>query len=166
MRPSRPRALIAIALLLALPLCHAAADTILLSTRESVDGSPCARPWPLEEGLFSALFDAGHIVFAQDATDEALPAPDLVGLARAGGADWILEVVVDFQESRSRSDPARIVARARWTLTLPDSGAPAGGGKMEATNEGRERTIDRTALGAELGEAIARALEAVLSGRG
>ena len=149
-----------------LPLCHAAADTILLSTRESVDGRPCAQPWPLEEGLFAALFDAGQIVFAQDATDAALPAADLVRLARAGGADWILEAVVDFQGEpvprRSRAD------RGPGPLDPhpPAGGAQAGGGVVEATNEGRERTIGRTALGAEMGEAIARALEAVLSGRG
>jgi hypothetical protein len=150
-------------LLAILPLVGAGAETILVATQESVDGGPCAPPLPLGEGLSAALFEAGHVVFDQGASPGSAPIAALVRLARAGGAGWVLEAATDFRETRSGTGPALITAQARWTLTRADSGAQAGEGKLEATNKGREKAVDRAALGAEIGEAIACAIEALLA---
>jgi hypothetical protein len=156
-------ALAALALAAALSPRPAAAETVLVATRETVGGSPCARPLPLEEGLLAALFAAGHIVFAPDGAGDSEGGAGMLRLARASGADWVLEALADYRESRVDRGPARLAARVRWTLLRAGDGSQARTGTLETGNEGRERTVDLAALGAELGTAIALAVVQVLS---
>ncbi len=151
--------LAALALLAILSPCPASAETVLLATRETVGASPCAPPLPLEEGLFSALFAAGHIVFGLDGAAGTWPTVDLLALARQGGAGWVLQADVDFREDRIGEGPVRLSGRARWTLLRAGDGVGAGTGTFEAGNDGRERTVDMARLAAELGEAIARSVQ-------
>jgi hypothetical protein len=158
-----PLLLAALALLAALPPCPVSAETVLLATRETVGGSPCAPPLPLEEGLFAALFAAGHIAFGLDGAAGSWPTADLLPVARQGGAGWVLEADADFLENRIGEGPAGLSARARWTLLRAGDGTSAGTGTLEAGNEGRERTVDLAGLAAELGALIVGSVQPILA---
>jgi hypothetical protein len=165
-RPACRRGLVVAAvaaLLTALCPLPAAADTLLVATRETVDGVPCGRPLPLGEGLSAALFAAGHIVFGQD--EAATGAAPLLSLAVAGGADLVLEAEVDWHQKAGGTGPATLSGRVRWTLWAAAAGTAAGTGTVDAGNAGREGTVDLATLGAEAGAALARAV-APLLGRG
>ena len=142
------------------------ADTLLISTEETVDGSPCPPPLPGSEGLSAVLFERGHIVF-----DAGQPAPppdtaELLELARSGGAAWVLEAVVSFLEAPRGIGPGRITATADWTLIRAESGSTAARGKARGSNETRERDVDRAGLAMELGAAIADEIAGRLAGGG
>lgn len=153
----------AAALLVALFPLPAAAETLLVATRETVDGAPCGRPLPLGEGLSAALFAAGHIVFGQDGDEVASGPSPLVRLALDGGADLVLEAGVDWRESARGTGPVTLSGRVRWTLWAAAAGTAVGTGTVDAGNAGREGTVDLRALGAEAGAAVARALAPLLA---
>lgn len=163
----RPRVCAALLLLSALvPAGPLGADTLLISTEETVEGSPCPPPLPGSEGLSAVLFERGHIVF-----DAGQPAPppdtaELLELARSGGAAWVLEAVVSFFEAPRGIGPGRITATADWTLIRAESGSTAARGKARGSNEARERDVDRAGLAMELGAAIADEIAGWLAGGG
>ncbi len=160
------RVLLAAAAILAfLAVLPAGADTVLVATRETVDGAPAALPLPLEEGLFAALFAAGHIVFGQDGREDPGAVPLLLSVALAGGARHVLEAAVDWSVSASRAGPATVTGQVRWTLWRAADGAAAATGTVAAGNEGREKTVDLAALGGEAGLAVVQAVQALLGGR-
>lgn len=148
----------ALILLAGIAVCPVAAETVLLATFESIDGSPCAPPLPLREGLSAQLFEEGHIVFDDGDSSETRRTDALVSLAVAGGAAWVLEAAVEFSETQVAAALARISARVTWRLTRASDGSPAGTGSLTATNEGREKLVDLARLGREIGTAIASAL--------
>lgn len=161
--PGRAAALALLAALAVLAPVRAAAHTLLVATREAADGEPCPAPLPLAEGLSAALFAAGHIAFGEDGPGPEIPVDQLLSVAREGGAAWLLLASADFTERAGPGNGAvRVEARTRWSLWRAADGRQAGTGTLAASNEGRERTVDSAALGAELGAAVVRALEPFL----
>lgn len=154
------------ALLLAalLPAGPLAADTILLVTQETVDGSVCPPPLPLAEGLSEALFARGHIVFDSGQAAPAQERPSLLELARSGGAAWVLQAEAAFDEVPFGLGLRRIAATAGWALTRAEDGSTAVNGNARGSNEGREREADRAGLAAELAAAIADDIAPQLDG--
>ena len=153
----------ALILLTILPIGPAAADTIFLATNESVDGSPCPGPLPLREGLSAALFEEGHIVFDDVEVLSTPPAEGLAALALSGGAAWVLEAMVGFDEERINTGLVRVAAETRWRLTRAADGSAAADGTLASSNQGREKQVDRAGLGLEIGATIARAISAALA---
>lgn len=147
-----------------LPARQVGADTILLVTEESVDGSACPAPQPLAEGLYEALFGRGHIVFDAGPAASASDPSSLVELARSGGAAWILRAEASFHEAPFGLASRSIALSASWALMRAEDGATAANGAADRTNQGREREADRVVLAAELAAAIADSLAPRLGG--
>ncbi len=128
------------------------AQSLLLSVRETLNGSPQANPLSSREGLAAALFDDGFIVF--DLPGGAPPEPDgILKIAVAAGADYVLELIVDF--SGSGAGAPRVTAHAEYALRKAAGGLVVLRGTLDGTNRDRESTVDWPALGREMGGVVA-----------
>ncbi len=164
-RPWREGAITGFLLLAALlPAGPLAADTILLVTEETLDGSACPPPLPLAEGLSEALFERGHIVFSEGRAAPVQKRSALLEIARSGGAAWVLYVEAAFNEVPFALGLWRIAATAVWGLTRAEDGSTAMKGNASGSNEGREREADRAGLAEELASAIADEIAPQLDG--
>jgi len=142
----------AASLLAALP---AASQTVLLLVRESVDSAALPTPFPVREGVSDSLFNAG-VVVVEAPGGASIPAPaDAARMARAAGADAVVELVTVYTDTQQGADVLRIAARTTWSVLEAVSGRLLGSGNEEATNRDRERDVDRMALGAEIGRKVA-----------
>jgi hypothetical protein len=164
-RPWREGAFTAFLLLAALlPAGPLAADTILLVTGETVDGSVCPPPLPLAEGLSEALFERGHIVFDAGQAAPVRGRSSLLDLARSGGAAWVLQAEAAYTEVPVGLGLRRISATARWALTRAEDGSTALDGTARGSNEGIEREAGRAGLAAKIAAEIADAIAPQLDG--
>ncbi len=127
-------------------------ETILVATNEAVNGAPLPSPPPVMEGILSALFDAGHIVFGAP-VDPPVPEPRLLEEAAASGVQFILRVEAAFDQSADRVPI--VTCRGSFTLTEAGTGRTAGAGDVDGTNRGKEKQVDLRALGFEIGAAVA-----------
>jgi hypothetical protein len=164
-RPWREVAFIAFLLLAALrPAGPLAADTILVVTEETVDGTACPPPLPLAEGLSAALFERGHIVFDAGQAAPVQETSSLLELARSGGAAWVLKAEAAFNEVPFGLDLRRIAATAGWTLLRAKDGSAAVDGTMRGSNEGAEQEADRAGLARKIAADIADEIAPQLDG--
>ena len=150
-------------LLAALP---AAAQTVLLVVREKVDSTPLPPPFPVREGVSDSLFNAGVIVLDAPGSAPLPGAAELVRMARAAGAEAILEVETDYADTRLGTDLLRIFARTSYSLLDASTSGVIGAGTEGATNRDRERDVDRAALGGEIGRKVAEQVKRLLESRG
>ena len=132
------------------------AETVMIAVRETVDGTPSPPPLPAVEGVSSALFEAGHIVFDSGASGGSAKSAELRNVAQEGGAGWILQVTVAYTETKVDQGVMRVTGSASFDLVNASTGATAASDRISASNEGREKIIDRTALGRELGKLISQ----------
>ena len=144
----------------------AAAQTLLLVTREKVDSAALPPPFPVREGLADALFNAGVIVLDDPGSAPLPAAADLARIARAAGAGMVLEVATQYADTRLGVDLLRIAARTTWSILDASTGGVIGEGAEEATNRDREQDVDRAALGAEIGRKVAEKVKRLLESRG
>jgi hypothetical protein len=151
----KKKGLIVIFLLAGVP---AFASTILLSIDEIVDGAPAAPP-PATEGVFDALYEAGNIAFDTEDGSRALGTNELLPLARAGGAQYLLKAVVAFTHDGSPAGP--VVARAEFSF-FTVGGAMLGSKVLTDDNRGREGQMDLKGLGFELGARIGAEVMAMM----
>ncbi len=136
------------------------AQSLLLLVSETADGTPLAAPFPSREGLAAAFFDDGLIIFdlpgGAPARDDAL-----LATAVQAGADYLLELTVAYSDS---GKPGPLVnAQAAFRLRSTPGGIVVYRGALEGTNKGRESTVDRQALGREIGEQVAQQVRVFLS---
>jgi hypothetical protein len=150
--------LLLLASLAAAPLT---AQTILLAVRDSVNGAPLAPPLPTREGVAGSLFDSGFIVFDAPG-DGARTASELVGVARAAGADLVLDVRGQYTDRALGGGVVRVSVTVAFTLTDAASGAVQAKGEATADNAGREKDVDRVMLGQEIGKALSGRVGAAL----
>jgi hypothetical protein len=149
-------------LLASAPVGHAA--SILVSVAETEAGQPVPPPAPAAEGLMSALFDAGHIVLEARVPASAAAAA-LLSEASATESGFLIRVTVGYTRVRSEKGADRLGAKVSYTILDVESGKTLGTGTLSAGNEGREREVDLSALGSEIGAGIASAsAEALRSG--
>jgi hypothetical protein len=132
------------------------AETVMIAARETVDGTAGQPPLPTVEGVSSGLFEAGHIVFDAGQVGPSAKARDLAELAREGKAGWLLQITVSYTQTKLDQDVVRVACSATFSLVNTDSGATSLSDKVTATNAGREKGVDRAALGVELGKLISR----------
>lgn len=137
-------------------------ETILVAVQESLDGGPFPLPSPAREGILAGIFDRGHIIFDVPDSVPAPPSSELVKMAREGGAGLVLEAVVEFRESRLAGGAVRVDASARYTVMDASTGRVRRTGAITSTNGGREKEVDRIALGMEVGEEVAAVIEDIL----
>jgi hypothetical protein len=147
------RAVLACACLLAaMPVT---AQTVLLVVREKADAQPLPPPFAVREGLSGSLFDAGFIVLDAPGT-AAIPAQaELVRMARAAGAEIVLQCSTEYANTTLGADLVRISARTSFTLIDTATGGFLAKGTSDATNKDRERNVSRMVLGAEIGKDVA-----------
>jgi hypothetical protein len=154
MKQKRRRFLSAAAILLlsCAPLFPA---TLLLAVFETVDSQPGQLPPPATEGLFDALFEAGHIVFNTKDGSEIPPKTELLSIAVSGGAGFVLEVNVEYTRTSRIEGPAIVDASARFSLFAAASGDLLASGVLSDSNRGAESDVDLFALGFRLGGKVA-----------
>ena len=133
----------------------ATAQTILLAVGESANGAPVAPPLPAREGVAGSLFDSGFVVFDLPGGGVPRAPAEMIGVARAAGADFVLVVRVQYADSSLGAGALLISAGATFTLTDAASGVVTAKGEASASNEKREKNVDREALGREIGAAVA-----------
>ncbi len=137
-------------------------STLLLAVYETVDSQPGELPPPVTEGLFDALFEAGHIVFNTRDGSHIPPKAELLSIAASGGAGYVLEVSVEYTRTPQAKGSATIDAAARFRLFAADSGDLLASGILSDSNRGDEEDVNLFSLGFRLGERIAsKAFEGV-----
>ena len=134
------------------------AQSLLIVVRETLNGAPLTAPLSSREALASSLFDAGLIIF--DLPGPA-PAAGLLATAAGAGADYLLEVTVDY--SSAGSGQARVDGHLAYTLRSVPGGAVVLRGTLDGTNRGREGTVTQQALGLEMGGLVAQKVSGRLS---
>ena len=149
-------------LLSALP---AVSQTVLLVVREKVDSTALPPPLPVREGISDSLFNAGVIVLDAPGSAPVPAAPQLAKMARAAGADAVLEVATEYADTLLGTDLLRISARTRYSLIDSSTSGVIGTGTEEATNRDREREVGRAALGGEIGRKVAEQVKLLLHSR-
>jgi hypothetical protein len=153
----RHRAAVRILPFLALALLAAApvsAQTLLLSVRETSSGTEISGPRSASEGLESALFDKGFIVFDLPAASPLPTLADLAASAQAAGAEAALLVQVDYRDAPRGGDLSQVYGRASFTL-VDAAGTLRVKGVEEANNREREKPLTRLELGREVGARVA-----------
>ena len=133
----------------------AAAQTLLLVVQENANAMPLSPPFAVREGISGDLFDAGYIVLDAPGASPFPAAADIARVARSAGADMVLEVATDYTDTVIGTDILRISARTAYALIDSTTNATIAQGTREATNKDRERDTSRSALGTEIGRAIA-----------
>jgi len=152
-RPRLHAALIIAVLAAASP---AFADGILIAVEETVNGAPCPPPRPATEGIYASLFEGGTIVFDIADSMPGRTVSELADIGRTAGADLVLQVTVSYRETNSGLAIARVDASIRYTLIETGTGVVRKRGDLAASNEGREKEVDRMSLGREISEMILR----------
>jgi len=157
-RARRLAFLVLAVLLAAVPLT---AQTILLAIQETANGTPLAPPLPAREGVAGSLFDNGFIVL--DLPGDAPSATaELIRVARAAGADLVLEVRVQYSDRSLGVGKTRISGSVAYTLTDTTSGAVRAKGQEGASNADREKDVDRVILGQEIGKTLVLRIQQAL----
>jgi hypothetical protein len=134
------------------------AQSLLLVVRETLNGTALSAPYSAREGLAASLFDAGLIIF--DLPGPA-PAAGLLATAAGAGADYLLEVTVDYASSGTTQP--RVDGHAAFTLRTVPGGAIVLRGTLDGTNRDREDSVTRQALGQEIGDQVAQKVTGRLS---
>ncbi len=141
-------------------------ETIMLCVTETVNGEPSPQPLPASEGIWSGLFESGHIIFNTRDGKPAPPLKMLMELAVSGGAPYILDARVDFIRIPREDGLTGISAKAKFSLILAKTGRAIGEGTLSGDNKGKEKEVDLAALGLELGNRVAEKASALLAERG
>jgi hypothetical protein len=139
-------------------------DTYLLAVEENLNGRKSPMPWPVKEGVYGAMFDAGHIVFDTKDGTALPPLPDLVAMARDGGARYILKVVVTSLDENPKVLKRKVESRAVFDLIDSRTGAVLGHDTATGNNAGREEDVDGRVLGLELGLKIVKEVNGFAKG--
>lgn len=143
----------------------AGAQTVLLVVREKVDSTALPPPFPVREGITDSLFNAGVIVLDAPGSTPLPGAAELARMARAAGAEAVLEVATEYADTSLGTDLLRISARTIYSLLDASTSGVIGRGTEEATNRDRERVVDRAALGGEIGRKVAEEVKRLLDSR-
>jgi hypothetical protein len=139
-------------LMLITPSLHA--QTVLLVSQESQNGTPLAPPLAVRDGVSASLYEEGFIVFDDNGDAPSTEASAVMSLARTAGAELILQVSTEFTGPAAGAALATITARTSFTLTSVERSGVIARGSLEATNKGREGAVDRAGLGMEIGRSI------------
>ncbi len=132
------------------------AETVMIAARETVDGAPSQPPIAAVEGVSSGLFEAGHIVFDAGQVGPSSKTTDLAEVAREGKAEWLLQITVAYTQTKLDQEAVRVTCLATFSLVNASTGATSFSDKVSDSNSGREKKVDRAALGAELGKLISQ----------
>jgi len=141
----------------------ASAETVMIAASETVDGSPGQPPLSTVEGVSSGLFEAGHIVFDAGQLGASQRTSDLARVAREGKAGWLLEITTTYTLTKLDQSATRVACSATFSLVDTEKGTTSLSDKVSLTNAGREKSVDRAALGVELGSLISREVAKALS---
>ncbi|MBN2352135.1 MAG: hypothetical protein JXD23_06145 [Spirochaetales bacterium] len=147
------------------------AVTVYLYLEESCNGKHGLFLTAAREGVFDVLFGANHIVF-DDTQDKGLGtkilADDLavpLSVARRGGADYLLTIVIDStieKMSAGPQAPEKIDSRGTYALFEAGTGRRIARGECELNNRGKEEGMDRNKLGFDLGREMGKKAASVL----
>jgi hypothetical protein len=142
-------------------LCPCAGESFLLVGEETVDGIRQPRPLASAEGIMSAVFEDGQIIFDTGALEvavdwEARGFSEPLALAVQGRADFVMAAVID-SHLIAAAEPPGFLSRARFYL-LDAAGEFAASGELELSNLGREEELPYAALQYQLGTEIGRRL--------
>jgi hypothetical protein len=138
------------------------AQTVLLVVRENANSRPLPPPLAVREGVSGSLFDAGIIVLDAPGAAPLPGTPELARLARAAGAQVVLQCSTEYADTTLGADLVRISARTTYALIDSSNGAVIAEGTQEATNKDREHDVGRAALGGEIGKAVVLQVRKVL----
>ncbi|HEY9593598.1 MAG TPA: hypothetical protein VHE79_03915 [Spirochaetia bacterium] len=164
MRPYIALFTVLVAVVILAAAAPARAQSVLIIDRERDGEVTLAPPLPVRDGLSDALYGEGLIVF--DLPADAVPGTpaEILRLARTAGADVVVQVDTTYTVVPGTT-PRRIAARGTYTATSVRTGASLASGAVDATNANREKDVDRTRLGQELGGLIAAKVGAAIAAR-
>jgi hypothetical protein len=157
--------LIAGALFLALAGA-AGAQSILVAVQERLDGTPLEPPFEVGDALTDELYDAGYIVFVPGPEGANASIARLGDLAREGSGNLLLLLGVDWASLTPGGENAGFRAHAAWALlAVRSTSTPEiAHGTWDATNQGREKTVPKSALSTQIGKKVADQVGAALDG--
>ena len=163
--PSRPRLRSVLALASLLAGMPAAAQTLLLVVQEKANARPLPPPSAVREGASGDLFDAGYIVLDAPVSPSFPAAAELALMGRSAGADLVLAVTTDYADAPQGLDLLRISARTTFALIDTTTSVVVTHSTREATNRDRERDVNRSVLGGEIGRDVAAQVKVFLERR-
>jgi len=167
MRRMNLRLLLFLAIIASLAMAApAGAQTVLLLVRENVDSTALPPPFPVREGVSDALFNAGVIILDAPGSASMPGAAEAARIARAAGAEAVLEVTTVYADTKLGTDLLRISARTTWSILDASNNRLIGSGAEEGTNLDREKDVNRLALGGEIGRKVAQEVKQLLDKRG
>jgi len=132
------------------------AETVMIAAGETIDGVPSQPPLAAVEGVSNGLYEAGHVVFDAGLIGPTAKTSDLAEVAREGKAGWLLRITVAYTQTKLDQEAVRVAGAATFSLIDASTGATSFSDKISASNAGREKKVDRMALGEELGKLISR----------
>jgi len=150
--PGRGFLLLFALLALLLPASRSSAQALLVVVEESLNGAALPPPLAAREGLAAALFDDGIVVLDLPG-GSASDMDQLSRTAVSAGADYVLAVSVAY--TATAGDQPVVNGHASYRLAGVPGGALLLQAAADATNKGREKMVDRTGLGEEIGQVIA-----------
>ena len=159
---------VALLILLLVPL-GAAAETVMLYTEEPVGKGEyeIARGY-MEDGIMGSFFDAGHIIFnthaaagssagdnsGEEASGEDEPFEDRKAfrIAKAGGAGYLLEIMMKFTEDEEELLPQSV----EYRVYLLKEDALLGEGTVHLRNAGDSDELSNEELLKNMGRNLAQ----------
>ncbi len=159
----RNLSVLAMLILLLIPL-GAAAETVMLYT-EKPEGKgeyDIARGY-MEDGIMGAFFDAGHIIFnthaaagssTEDTSGKDGPFEDRKAfrIAKAGGAGYLLEIMMKFTEDEDEPLPQSV----EYRVYLLKEDSLLGKGSVHLRNAGDEDELSDEELLKNMGHNLAK----------
>ena len=135
-------------------------ETFLVIAEEIRNGEACPQPLPSKEGLMTALFDQGHIIFDTGAYTvrvdwDYLGFSEPLTIAREGGARFLMATLIESQLQKQSGESARIGSSAHYFLLDVNSSTLIGTGKLFMDNNGQEEELNYDAMLFSLGEKLA-----------
>jgi hypothetical protein len=137
------------------------AETIFIYLEESCNNQHGIYLDQVKEGIFDALFEAGHVVF-DDVKDNGgsslIEEKDFkkpITIALKGGAKYVLAVRVRSETQKISENSERISGTAQVYLLLARTGVVVYTGEVRLSNNGNEVELTKDKLGFELGGMIA-----------
>jgi hypothetical protein len=142
-----------------------AGESFLLVGEEILDGIRQDRPLSSVEGIMSAVFESGQIIFDTGALEvavdwEARGFDEPLAMATEGRADYIMAACIDSRLIAGSAEYQSFTSRARYYLLDTAAREITGSGELELSNLGQEPELSyaelQYRLGVELGHALLR----------
>ncbi|GEM_PF-3255881 len=148
-------------------------EALFLYVEERTNGEPGPFPPPVKEGIYNGLFERDFIVF--DSGDKQTFDVDwkgrhflpLIDIAKKGGADFVVALLVDAREERGADEKITVTVKASYYLVSAESGKIIEKGDITDDNGNEDDERNHEAVGFDVGmkisEFIGRSIDKYLN---